>query len=363
MGSDFSAMGKAARALIPVPELSMDSIRARSHSAAARDRVRALIVCGAIRLAVLGAGAAVGEKLYDGVRVWLSGGKAALTVRSLVMVREPTASDLRDVVARATFPIVFPVGVPAGTRVTMILFAPAERPNFVEVQYRNERTNFNVGFSLIDSATVNTNEATLPTGSWRPPFQAGYQWRVGRETVLVPKFARISLHDVNRIEAAMMKASPEGSLALIGTMLRKVMVLGVTPELADIAERYAPPSGRSVLLDPQLIRRIPSLVQQGKPVVDDRTIYFSNIPSVHGEPDYSRATLHWPRVIVISAAGVRAIDAVLRFTGTRDDCDCEILFNQPSNATYWVWKISMSASPTARKYSVDAKTFAVTQTL
>lgn len=360
MDSDFSAMGKAARALIPVPKLPIDSIRARARSATTRDRLRALIVCGAIGIAILGTGAAVGEKVYDGVRVWLSGGNAALTVRSLVMVREPTLSDLRKVVSRATFPIVFPVGVPAGTRVTMILFAPAERPNFVEVQYRNERANFNVGFFLVDSATVNNNHATLPTGPWlRLPFHAGYQWRVGRETVLVPKFARISSRALNQIEAAMVKASPAGSLPLIGTMLRKVTLLGARPALADIAEHYAPLSGRSVLLDPQLTRRIPSLAEQGKPVVDDRTIYLSNIPSVHGEPDYSKATLRWPTVIVVSAAGVRAIEAVLRFTSNPGDCDCVILFNQ-RRTTYWVWKIPLSAASRVQKFSVDAKNFVVT---
>src|ERR1700736_268812 len=137
MDSNFSATGKAARELIVVPELPMDLIRVRSRRATTRERVRALIVYCAIGIALLGAGAAVGQKLYDGVRVWLSGGKAAVSIGSFVMVREPTASDLRHVVERASFPIVFPVPVPTGTRMTMLIFAPAERPNFVEVHYHN----------------------------------------------------------------------------------------------------------------------------------------------------------------------------------------------------------------------------------
>ena len=357
MDSNFSAMGKAARELIPVPEVPMDLIRVRSRRATTRNRVRALIVYCAITIAVLGAGAAVGQKVYDGVRVWLFGGKVALSIASFVMVREPTAQDLRHVIERASFPIVFPVRVPTGTRMTMLIFAPSDRPNFVEVDYHNERTSFNIGFSLIDSATINTNEATLPTGMWQT---RSYQWQVGREAVLVPKFGHASLNDVNRIKLAMMQTSPASSLAFTDTTLRKVVVLGVKPELADVAEHFAPLTGRSVLLDPELTGRIPNLVRHHKPVIDDRIIYLTNVPTVHGEPDYSKATLRWPRVILISLAGVRAINAVLRFKSTQRDCHCVILFNQPDPATYWVWKLPLSAAVSVRKYAVDAKTLSVT---
>lgn len=359
MRYDFAASGRSARDLIPVPELPLESIRHRSRTASARGRLRALTLCVTICLAGLGAGAAFGEKIYAGVRVWLAGGKAAVVVSSLVMVREPTAADLRNVVARATFPIILPAGVPAGTRVTMIMFAPAERPNSVTVVYRNDRARFNVGFSLFDSAAVNTNHAMLPAGSARPLFRADYQWQIGSESVFVLK-EHISAVDANRIKGAMLQASPADSLALTAPMLRKVTVVGGAPALADAAERYAPREGRSVLLDRQQTRQIPRLVMQHKPVLDSRIIYLSNIPSVQGEPDYSKATLHWPKITVISEGGVRAIDAVLRSTGNRDDCGCEILFNQPNKTTYLVWKLPMSTSA-VKKFSVDAKTFVVTQ--
>ncbi len=358
MDSNFSTTGKAAREIIPVPELPMDLIRVRSRRATTRERMRALIVYFAIGIAVLGAGAAVGQKLYDGVRVWLSGGNYALSIASFVMVREPTAEDLRHVAERASFPIVFPVSMPSGTRMTMLIFAPPARPNFVEVHYHNERANVNVGFALIDSATINTNEATLPAGIWRI---RSYQWQVGREAVLFPKLALASLN-VNRIKLAMMQTSPASSLAFTDTMLRKVVVLGVRPERADVAEHYAPLTGRSVLLDPELTRRIPTMVSQDKPVVDDRIIYLTNIPTVHGEPDYSRATLRWPRVTLISSAGVRAINAVLQFKSAQRDCHCVILFNQPDPATYWVWKLPVSAAEGVTKYAVDATTLAVKAT-
>lgn len=359
MHSDFSALGKSAKALIPVPEVPMDLIRGRVRAATRQARLGAIIACGAIALIAVGAATGLGARFYDGVRVWLSGDKAALTIHSFVMVREPTASDLQRVVARATFPVVLPVGVPAGSRMTMLMFAPAERPNFVEVDYHGGPANFKVGFSLVDSAAINTNEATLPTDSWGRPFAADHRWRIGRETVLVPNFARISIADLNRVKAAMMKASPSSSVAESGITLRKVTVLGARPELADVAERRAPPSGHSVLLDPPLTRRIPILAKQGKPVVDDRIIYLTNIPLLNGQPDYTKATLHWPRIIVVPVTGVRAIDAVLRFTRSAANCGCAILFSQARNARYLISELLLSAPSKVQKFSVDAKSFAV----
>ena|ERR1700736_3720158 len=358
MQPDFSSKGKVARDLIAVPELHMESIRRRSHVVTARSRIRALALCGAIFLIVLGTSVGFGAKIYDGVRIWLTGGKAAVVVNSLVLVREPTASDVRKVVARATFPVILPTGVPAGTQVSMLMFAPAEHPNSITIAYRNEVANFNVGVSLFDSSVVNTAAAMLPTGSARPPFRQGYQWQIGRETVLVRK-EDVSVALADKIKMAMMKASENDSLAVTDGMLHTVTVVGRAPRLADTAERYAPPHSSSVLLDREQIRQLSDRSLRNKPVLDTRTVYLSNIPSVHGEPDYSKAMLRWPKTIVISVGGVRAIEAVLRSTSARGDCSCEILFDQPNPATYWVWRLPLSAAVSVKKYAVNAKTFAV----
>jgi len=362
MHSDFAAKGKAARDLIAVPELSMESIRRRSRAAAARGRTRALALCAAVCLIVFGASVGFGARIYEGVRVWLTGGKAAIVVNSFVLVREPTAADVHKAVAQATFPAVFPVGVPAGTHVSMFMFAPAEHPNTITIQYRNDVAHFNVGISLFDSSVVNTDAALLPTGSARPPFRQGYQWQVGRETVFVPK-EHVSSVLADEIKTAMMRASESGSLAVTDAMLHKVIVVGLASKLANAAERYAPPNSRSVLLDRKQVQRLPRLARENESFFDTRTVYLSNIPSVHGDPDYLKATLRWPKTIAITAAGIRAIDAVLRSSGTRNDCGCEILFDQPDNATYWVWKLPLTGSAGVRKYAVDAKTFAVSQAI
>lgn len=360
MHSDFSSKGKAARDLITVPELRMELIRRRSHAATASGRKRALALAGAICLIVLGTSVGFGAKIYEGVRIWLSGGKAAVIVNSLVLVREPMASDVRKIVARATFPVILPTGVPAGTHVSMLMFAPAERPNSITIQYRNEAANFNVGISLFDSSVVNTTAAMLPTGSARPPFRQGYQWwQVGRETVLIRK-EDISRDLADKIKTAMMKASEDDTLLVTDTMLHTVRVVGRAPQLANTAERYAPPNSSSVLLDREQVRQLSDRGLRNKPVLDTRTVYLSNIPSVHGEPDYSKATLDWPKTIVISVGGVQAIDAVLRSTGAGRDCSCEILFDQPNPATYWVWKLPLSPAVSTKKYAINAKTLAVT---
>jgi len=265
---------------------------------------------------------------------------------------------VRKVVTRATFPVVLPVGVPAGTHMSMLMFAPAEHPNSITIAYRNQGAKLNVGISLFDSSVVNTTAAMLPTGSDRPPFWQGYHWQVGRETVFVPK-EHVPVALVDKIKTAMMKASEDDSVAATDAMLHTVTVVARAPQLADAAERYAPPHSSSVLLDREQIRQLSDRSLRNKPVLDTRTVYLSNIPSVHGEPDYSKATLRWPQTIVISVGGVRAIEAVLRSTNARGDCSCEILFDQPNPATYWVWKLPLSAAVSVKKYAVDAKTFAV----
>lgn len=353
MGSDFSAMGRSARELIPVPALPLESIRSGSHRARARGRMQAIVVCAALSLCALGAGA--GAKMYHDAQVRLSGGKITATVHSGVLMRQPTAADLRKAIARATFPVVFPVGVPAGSRVSMVTLAPADRPSMITVSYQNERTGFKASFVLLDPAVVDSSDASLPGSA--PPLREAYHWQAGGETVAVLK-NRISLRDVNRAEAAMAKATPAGSLAVTETMLPKMTVLGATVRLA-VAEQYRPANGRSVLIDGAFLQTVPGLVAHRRPLIDSRIAYITQIAYAHG--DIAKGVARPPKDIAVSAGGVRAIDAVLRSTGAAAgrDCGCEILFNQPSPNVYWVWKIALSGPERVSKYAVDARTFAV----
>jgi hypothetical protein len=357
MRSEFVERGRNVRAQLPVPELSIAVIRRRA-AAAKKHQFVVLSLCAVVVLSILGVGAAYGQKVYEGVRLWLSGSKAAVEVTAFAMVRSPMAADVRDVVSHATFPVIFPVGLPAGTRLNMMMYSPAERPTSITISYVGSLpTSGRFGFSVFDSKTVNADDATVPGGSARTMRSDVYQWRVGSETVIVPK-AHISVDVVSRIKAAMLKASPTQSLALTEAIARKVWLQPGALTLAAVAERNAP-DGRGVVLDQQHIGWIPGFAKRSQPMIDSRTVFLTNIPTVNGEPDYAKATLRWPKHVIISADGVRAIDAVLRHAGVRGDCGCGVLFDQPQAVTYAVSIISLSTPHVTKAYTVDAKTFAV----
>lgn len=355
MSSDFSARGRSVMESIAVPALSMEAIRRRSHRDRRRGRVRAAAACAVLSLGAVGAG--VGAKLYDGVHVWLAGGKVTAVVPSGMLMREPTAPELRNAIAHATFPVVFPVGVPAGSRANMVTLAPLGRPSAITISYQGP--GFTAAFALADPAVVDADGAA-PSDPALPPMRAAYHFRVGGEVVVVSAKG-ISAADLDRIKVAMAKTSPAESLAQTARMLPKLTVLGGAVRL-DPAERVRPANGSSVLLDEASIRSIPGLIEKAKPMYDWRITSIDKVGYKNGAMATGAADRR-PRAIAISADGVRAIDAFLRSPaerGHRGACGCEILYHQPNRATYWVWKIPLSSHGTARKYLVDAKTLAVT---
>jgi hypothetical protein len=357
MPTDFLTAARNARDAIAVPDLSMRLISAGARTAAVQERRRVLAVLGAISVVIVSAGAAFGSKIADGVRVWLSGGKAAIVVNSLVVVREPTAADVDEVIAKATFPVTFPSGLPAGTRVRMMLYAPEDHPNSITLTYSLHGRDI-AGATLQDSSSIDTAETQFP-GAGQAMRGDVYQWQVGRETIFIPK-----MHNdpaiVARIEAATMETPRSGITPAVADMLRRIVVLGGTSKTADLAERLAPPAGRSVLVDRMSIRWMLGAASRGKPLLDTRTVFLTGIPSVHGVPDYSKATLQWPKVVVLDADGVRAATAVLHATETGTDCGCALLIDAAGPAMYRVWKI-IQAPLRSVEYSVDAKTMSVTR--
>ena len=359
MSFDFSAAGRSARERIPTPKVPMESIRTRSRAARARGRAQALAACAAIAIVTIGAGTGLGAKISNGVHIWLSGGQVSMQMRSFVMVRDPMATDLRDAIAHATFPVVLPVGLPAGSRVFGIQAIPAERPSVIVIAYHDPAGRDGGSFVLLDPAVVEDRGTVQAAAARLGPV---YEWRLHEETVLAGK-KFLSPSDIERIKAAMAASSPSDSLAATESALTKVTVLGGESERLAIAERFRPQTGPSFLLGQHQTESIPRLAKTGAPILDVRTFRATKVPYANGQLDYSHLTGSTSKTIAISPNGVRAIDAVLRSAagGHHGDCACEVLFSRPNGNTYWIWTIPMSGSAAGvKKYAVDARTLAVT---
>jgi hypothetical protein len=330
----------------------MAYILARSARMRRRYNLRAIVLGCVMSAAMIGTAAAFGTRIVDGVRVWLSGNSGVIVVHSFAMVRDPRSSDLRSVLAKATFPVVLPVGLPAGMHMGNLIYAPADHPNIVVIQYQSDRTPWRIGFTLIDIAAINSGPPPIPGMPVKPD-----RWNVGRETVLVARNA-LSPNLMTRIKAAMLSSSVLGAFDATSPTLYRAMVLGAERDLGQIARQYEPSTGETVVLGPFFANSIPSLARRGKPLIGSNTTYLTNIPSENGAPNYAKATLQWPRMIALPAEGTRAVAAALRYSRSTGPCDCALVVNTADGARYRVWVIRPGAP--ARAYRVDARTLIVT---
>ncbi len=361
MPFNFAEAGKHVQTEMPVPELPIASIRNRLRDANTRHRSHVLIACALAAIAVLGSGTLLAAMLLGGVRVWLSGNKAAVDMTSFALILNPNADDLRRVTTDATFPVVLPVGISKGMHMNALVFSPADHPTFIEVMYRNSQTDARSGqFLLLDSSTLNHGAApTLPNGEKLPAGKVTH-WSVGRESVIV-----LGAGQHAAMKAAMSGITPAESLARTLPMLYRTIILADQDKLADEAAAIAPAEGQSVLLDRGHLGEIARLARSNKPVVYTRETIFEPHPSVAGKPDFAHAKRHFITTTAVSAGGVRAIAAVLASgacgsTGTtRSGRSCQILIDERSGRAYWIWVLPFNASSAPTKYVVDRTTFRV----
>jgi hypothetical protein len=335
MQSDFSAVAKNARLQLSVPPFDFDAIRARSTAFSARERLRRLLASAVIGLGIVGAATALASTV-GGWHLSIFGNKAHVSIQSLGMIRYPHASEVRELVARAAFTVTLPADVPPELRVTWIAYSPIEQPTLMTVQYGNASQPYATSVTLIDAQTLNADQQLLPPGVAPDFMTKAIHFRIGREVVFLG--TRTSPADAQRIQSAMEHESPAQTASAFNTLLPRITVLQkVTPQVAEVAERLAPPGNNVVVADWD-IRIIPRLAAHGQPLRDSRTIYLTNIPQVHGQPDYRNATLTWPKAVAIAPDGVRAVAAALRRSHINGKCNCAILVHA-ANGAYAIWKI------------------------
>lgn len=344
MPADFSSMAKHARVRIPVPPLNLENIRARSAASGARARLRRLVLALATSLGVIG-GAVAFASIGGGVHLWLTGNGVKAVVRSFTIVRDPMAADVERIASRATFPVVFPVGVPRSAHSWWIAYSPAENPDMITIQYRDALGRSYLSVTLVDNAKIRRDLGQMPPGMAQAKTTKGVHWQIGGETVIAQS-RHVPGSDIAGIKNAMQNESPASSQAIFEAMLPKIMVEQVQPRVAEAAERIAAP-GKNVLLGKWDIHQIPSLAAKSKALRDGRTVNITNIPQVHGQPDYRHATLQWPKVIAIPADGVRAVAAALRSAKIDANCDCAILVHENGRA-YAAWKIDAKTLQSTR---------------
>jgi hypothetical protein len=347
MHFDFADAGRAARDAIPVPAIPYDTIRRRSDKADFRARSQLLVVCVAVALVGISTATGLAQKTLAGVRIWFSGGKAAIAVSSFAMIRDPLPADVQRVIDSASFAPVLPTRFPPGTHVSMLMYSPPNQPNTISLQYLNDRTGYHSGLTVVATSAIERGSAAPSTALTR----GAYSWRVGDETVLVPR-EQANDAQIQALKTDLSSAQPR---TFQESLLRTVTVLGAPPPVADAVQRYAGPG--SVLIGSQFVGKIPRLAKANQPLLDSRIVMLTNIPSEGGVPDYSKATLHWSSRAAVPSDGVKAVNAVLR--ASTPNCRCVVLYSDAAGGAYKVALVASSAPYAAVRYSVSKGTLFV----
>jgi hypothetical protein len=346
MPLDFSAAGRAARDTIPVPAIPYDAIRRQSGKADVRARSLVLAACFAAALIGVSTATGVAQKTLAGVRIWLTGGNAAIAVSSFVMVRDPLPADVRRIIDSASFRPLLPTRFPPGTYLAMLMYSPAGRPSTISLRYLNDRTGYHRGLTVIATSAIERGSAPSTA------FSGGaYSWSVGDETALIPH-AEANDAWIQSLKADLSSAQPR---TFQTSLLRTITVLGAPPPLADAVQEYAV-SG-SVLIGSQFVGQIPRLAKTNQPLRDSRIVTLTNIPSGKDGPDYAKATLQWSRRTAVPSDGVKAVNAVLR--ASKPTCTCAVLYSDAAGEAYDVALVAPSPPYAAVRYSVSKRTYLV----
>lgn len=189
MPSEFQATCVAARASISVPEIPLVAIRGAANQMPAPNKRRKRILAFVLSGLVI-AGAAAAAELWDNgahVSFGPSGTVKMSTTDEFHVKTNPKADDLRAIANRATFPVEYPSGLPAGTTIAQVGYGRSIILVLYNLPGAWRRSNHLLPIWLADPRAL-----TSPASPYGFRFRQGglaatgsVTWKIGKEVVIV----------------------------------------------------------------------------------------------------------------------------------------------------------------------------------
>lgn len=190
MRSEFQIMCATARERIVTPAIPLDVIRSAAARPATpeKGKRRKRFIAGILSgLVVVGAAAAA--EIWKGTHVSFgpSGALQMSTIEEFRVANFPNEAELCRIVARATFPVQLPAGLPPGT----ILGQVGYGPSFIELSYNLpgawRRSNHLLKIALVDprSLTATTGPHAWVMRMGGLAATGAVRWNIGHEIVIV----------------------------------------------------------------------------------------------------------------------------------------------------------------------------------
>ena len=196
----------------------MGAIRLAAHTRAEQPPKRrtpflALLLAGATI-----AGAAAATVLWKDTHVAMNArGSVAVTIPDAKHAKTPSASDVKAIAAQASFPVVLPAGLPAGTTLKWIYYNPSTIVFQYDLPGAWRRSDHLMWIVLSDLQAANASHDARPSDDrWTVLFGAEkhrplvrvqpQRWIAGGEVVILPP-STITPQELTTIQRAMQARS------------------------------------------------------------------------------------------------------------------------------------------------------------
>lgn len=185
MQSKFGSACESARLSVAVPQIPLAAIRDAAQQRSSPNERPARIIAGILAGVVI-LGAAAAAELWKGTHVSFgpSGALHVSTVEEFRIKNNPTQDDLRSIARRATFPVQFPAGLPAGTTVGQIGFGPSILFLNYNLPGAWRRSSHLLPIVLVDPRAL-TSPRSPHAFAFRWLAKGSVRWSIGRELVIV----------------------------------------------------------------------------------------------------------------------------------------------------------------------------------